>query len=167
MGNQLPGQGPSHWMGSPLFGRYDKDPGRYRPQWYHVEISVPVLANGQGRGSININNEPFCIVRMSAKIVGDTGDPETSGLYEDGQYDIEWKDQQRNYVDGPIAANLMWGWLGSGYQIDFPFPLPYSGNDTLSFIVTNRVARTLAPPDDYFKIQIVAGGITDLGELQR
>lgn len=154
-------------MGSPLFGRYDKDPGRYRPQWYHVEIDVLAVANGTGRGSISINNEPFCITRMSAKIVGDTGNPSVSGLLDDGQIDIDWKDQQRNYVDGPIAANLMWNWTTTGYQLDFPFPLPYSGSDTLSFVVTNRVARTLVPTSDTFKVQIVAHGITDLGELQR
>lgn len=164
---RLSGQGPSKWLGSPLFGRYDKDPGRYRPQWYHTEISVGVTAGQRGNGSIVINNEPFAIIRMAAKIVGNTADPETSGLYEDGQYDIEWKDQQRNYVDGPIAANLMWGWTQSGYSIDFPFPLPYSGNDTLSFTVVNRVTRTLVPTADYFAVQIVASGITDIGELQR
>ena len=164
---RIDGQGPSPWMGSPLFGRYDKDPGRYRPQWYHVEIDVAVAAGGQGRGAIKINNEPFAIIRMAAKIVGDTADAQNSGLFQDGQYDIEWKDQQRNYVDGPIAADLMWGYTGTGYQIDFPFPLPYSGNDTLSFVVTNRVTRTLVPQADNFAVQITAAGITDLGELQR
>lgn len=162
----MSGQGPSAWMGSPIFGRYDKDPGRYRPQWYHVEFDVGVAAGGQGQGSIPINNEPFCIVRMSAKIVGDTANDQ-SGIVEDGQYDIEWKDQQHNYVDGPMAANLMWGWNERGYALDFPFPIPYSGNDTLSFRVTNRVTRVPVPTADYFKIQIVVAGITDLGELQR
>lgn len=155
------------WTGSPLFGRYDEDPGRYRPKWLHVEIDVQVSALGTGRGSIFLNNEPFAIVGMSSKIVGDTADPETSGLYQDGQYDIEWKDQQHNYVDGPIAADLMWGSNPFGYRVRFPFPIPYSGNDTLSFIVTNRVTRVLVPTADYFKVQIVVEGITDLGELQR
>ena len=164
---RIDGQGPSPWMGSPLFGRYDEDPGRYRPQWYHAEIEVGVAAGGQGRGSIKINNEPYAIIRMSAKIIGDTADSQNSGLFQDGQYDIEWKDQQRNYVDGPIAADLLWGYTETGYQIDFPFPLPYSGNDTLSFVVTNRVTRTLVPESDTFKVQIVSAGITDLGELQR
>lgn len=163
----ISGKAPASWMGSPLFGRYDKDPGRYRPQWYHVNIDVPVTAGGQGRGSIAITNEPFCVVRMGHKIVGDTADPTTSGLYQDGQYDVDWKDQQRNYVDGPIAADLMWGWSERGYVIDFPFPLPYSGNDTLSFTVTNRVTRVLTPTADFFTVHIVVAGISDLGELQR
>lgn len=158
-------QGPSPWM--QLLGRYDQDPGRLRPQWYHVEIDVGVTAGQQGRGSIPINNEPYCIVGMMAKIVGNTADPSTSGLYQDGQYDIEWKDQQRNYVDGPIAANLMWGHDVNGYTMRFPFPIPYSGNDTLSFVITNRVTRTLTPQADTFPVQIVVHGITDMGERQR
>lgn len=164
---QRQGQGPSQWMGSPLFGRYDKDPGRYRPQWYHVEIDVGVAAGAVNVGSININNEPFCIVRMNSKIIGDTANAQTSGIFQDGQYDIEWKDQQRNYVDGPMAADLMWGSDDSGYVINFPFPLPYSGNDTLEFRVTNRVTRVPVPTADFFQVQIVVHGITDLGELKR
>jgi len=163
----VPGQGPSPWIGSPLFGRYDKDPGRYRPQYYHVEIDVPVTVGGIGRGSIPINNEPFCMTRMTHRIIGPTADPTTSGLYQDGQYDIEWKDEQRNYVDGPINANIMWGWDESGYVMDLPFPLPFVGNKTLSFTVVNRVLRVLVPTADYFAIQICLAGIADLGELER
>jgi len=163
----LPNNGPSGWMGNPLFGRYDKAPGRYRPQWYHVEIDVGVVAGQQGRGSISLNNEPFCIVRMTHKIVGDTANASQTGLFQDGMYDVEWKDQQRNYVDGPMAADLMWGSDIAGYNMSFPFPLPYSGNDTLSFIVTNRVTRVLASEEETFPVQIVVHGIVDLGELQR
>jgi len=162
---RIAGQGPAAWMGSPLFGRYDKDPGRYRSQWYHCEISVGQATGDQGRGSININNEPFAVVRMSAKIVGDVSNPQVSGIYQDYMYTVEWKDQQRNYVDGPICPDLMWGSTQSGYAIDFPFPLPYSGNDTLSFTITNRVTRVI--PEEYFVVQIVVAGITDIGELMR
>lgn len=167
MNQGIPGQGPNEWMGSPLFGRYDKDPGRFRPQFYHVEIDVPVAAGGVGRGSININNEPFCMTRITHKIVGATADPSTTGLYQDGQYDIEWKDEQRNYVDGSMAADLMFGWNSSGYILDLPFPIPFAGNKTLSFTITNRVTRVIVPTADNFPIQIVCTGIADLGDLQR
>jgi hypothetical protein len=153
-------------MGSPIFGRYDKDPGRYRPQFYHVAISVPLAAGGVGRGSIPINNEPFCMTRITHRIIGDTGDPSTSGLYQDGQYDIEWKDEQRSYVDGSINANLMFGWDQSGYILELPFPIPFVGNKTLSFVVTNRVARTVGQ-ETHMEVQICLAGIADLGELQR
>jgi len=162
----LPGQGPSPWMGSPLFGRYDEDPGRFRPQYYHVAIDVPIGAGGVGRGSIPINNEPFCMTSIRHRIVGNTADPSTSGLYQDGQYDIEWKDEQRTYVDGAINANLMFGWDESGYILELPFPIPFAGNKTLSFTITNRVARVLVPEADYFEVQICCAGIADLGELK-
>ena len=105
------------------------------------------------------------MTRITAKIVGNTGDPSTSGLYQDGQYDIEWKDEQSSYVDGPIAADLMWGSVESGYVMELPFPIPFAGSKTLSFVVTNRVARVLVPEATTFEVQIALHGIGDWGEL--
>lgn len=164
MNMNIQGKGPSRW--NDLFSRYDIDPGQLRPQMYHVEIDVPVTAGQTGTGSIAINNEPFCMTRITHRIIGNTADPSTSGLYQDGQYDIEWKDEQRNYVDGPINANLMFGWDESGYVLELPFPIPFVGNKTLTFRVTNRVTRTLTPTASYFPVQICLHGIADLGELK-
>jgi hypothetical protein len=152
-------------MNNPLFGRFDVNPGRYRPQFYHVEIDVPVNLNGVGRGSITINNQPYALTRITHKLVGNVKDPEASGLFQDGMYDVEWKDEQSSYVDGPIAADLMWGWNHSGYVLELPFPIPYAGAKTLSFVVTNRVARTLIPEADTFPVQICLHGVGDWGEL--
>jgi hypothetical protein len=153
-------------MGNPLFGRYDKDPGRFRSQFYKVEVDVPVTLGGAGRASVALNNEPFVLTRITAKIIGDTNDPSSTGLYQDGQFDIEWKDEQRTYVNSPMAADLMFGSNVSGYILELPMPIPYAGNKTLSFTVYNRIARTLVPASDNFTVQIVLAGISDLGELQ-
>jgi len=163
---RVQGQGPHPFQGSPLLGRYDQDPGRYRPQFYHVEIDVPVALGGVGRGTINILNEPYALTRITHKIVGDIDDPSTSGLYQNAMYDIEWKDEQRTYTDGPISADLMFGWNETGYVLEMPFPIAFPGNKVLSFAITNRLARTLVPEADYYQVQIVCHGITDLGEPQ-
>lgn len=161
-----PGEGPHPIIGNPLFGRYDQDPGRYRPQFYHVEVSVPVGLNGVGRGSINIQNEPFAMTRITHKIVGDVDVPSTSGLYQNAMYDVEWKDEQRTYTDGPIPADLMFGWNTTGYVLEMPFPIGFPGNKTLSFIVTNRILRVLDPVADYFNVSIVLHGVCDMGPPQ-
>lgn len=162
--SRLPGQGPAPFM-SPIMGRSDIDPGQLRPQWYHCNVSVPVLANGQGISTIRISDKPFTMTRITSKILGDTTNSQ-SGLVQDYQYLVEWKDEQSTYVDGPIAPDLMWGANAgdsAGYIMDFPYPLAYTGNKSLEFRVTNLIARTLVPESDYFTVQICLHGIGDWG----
>lgn len=115
------------------------------------------------------------MTRITHKIVGDTADPSTSGLFNDGQYDVVWKDEQSNYQKGEIPADLMWGSYGSsdggnggGFVMNMPYPLPYAGNKTLSFDITNAVARVLAgdPVPTHFVVAICVSGIADWGTLQ-
>lgn len=160
------GQGPTPIQYHPLFGKFDQDPGAFRPQWYHVDIDVPVTLGGTGRGQIRIDNEPYALFRITHKIVGDIDVPSESGLYQNGMYSVEWSDEKRRYTDGAINADLMWGWNTTGYIIDFPYPIAYAGSKSIEFIITNNLARTLVPTADYFKVEIVLHGIADLGELQ-
>lgn len=153
------GQGPSPYL-IPLIGRYDKDAGPLRPQWYHCDVAVPVAANGSGIGSIKINAQPFTMTAIAHGIIGPTSDSQ-SGLVQDGQYSVEWRDEQSSYVDGPIKADLMWGaWCSDSLTSapkPFSFPLAFPGNKTLTFRVTNLVLRTYAA--DYFTVQIVLHGV--------
>ena len=94
-------------------------------------------------------------------------------LYQDGQYDVIWKDEQSNYQKGSIPADLMWGSYGSaaggdggGFFMNLPYVLPYAGNKTLSFELENRVLRALTPTAEYFTIAICVAGIADWGTLK-
>lgn len=158
---------------NPLFGLYDRDPGPWRPMHYGVKISVGVNAGQTGRGSISLNNQPFILSRITHKIVGLTATPSASGLYNDGQYDMEFKDEQSVYQKGDIPADLMFGNYGSadagnggGFLMNMPYPLPYPGNKTLSFVITNAVDRTLDPVASDFVVAICASGIMYWGELK-
>lgn len=167
---RLPGQGPSPFM-NPILGKYDIDPGQLRPQWYHCNVSVPVAADGAGISTIRINAQPYTMTRITHKILGDTSNTQ-SGLVQDGQYLVEWNDEQSTYVDGPIAADLMWGSNasdvpGGGYVMELPYPLAFPGNKSLTFRVTNLILRTLDPEADYFTVQIVLHGIGDWGTPQQ
>lgn len=156
------GQNPNSGQ-NPLFTRLDVDPGRWRPLFYGVEISVPVAAGGIGRGSITLNAQPYILKRLHGKIVGDTAIPTVSGLYQDGQWDVEFTDEQSNYQSGPIPGDLLFGGINAHYFFDLPIPIPFAGNKTLVFRVTNRVTRVLVPEADFFQVSIAAHGISDWG----
>lgn len=162
---RIDGQGLNPWIGNPLFGRYDLDPGRYRPQFYGLKIDVPVTEGGLGEGTVNISNEPFCMTRITHRIIGDFNDPAATGLYQDGLYDIEWKDETHAYCNEPINANLMFGWDQTGYLMILPYPIGFPGNKTVSFRITNRIARVLVPEANYFRVELCLAGINDLGKL--
>lgn len=153
----------------PLVGPYDLDPGRWRPLYYPCRISVPVAEGGIGRNSVTINNQPFVWRWATHMIVGNTADPSSSGLYQDGQYLLSFRDEQSNYQSNPIPAPLMFGNAGvgptspGGFLIPLPYPIPYAGNKTITWEVTNLVTRTLSPTAEYFAVWICMAGTADWG----
>jgi hypothetical protein len=150
-----------------LLSRFDADPGPWRPMYYPIVIPVPLEANGSEEGSVTINNQPFIWTFIGHQILGNTGDPETSGLYQDGQYLIEFKDEQSNYQSAPMAASAVFGGPAVGYMIDFPIPIPFPGSKTITFRITNTYTRILTPDpaEPIFNLQIGLGGVADWGSL--
>lgn len=153
---------------NPLVSRFDADPGPWRPMYYPVEIDVPLTAGQSELGSVTINNQPYIWMFLGHQIIGNTADPETSGLYQDGQYDIEMKDDLSNYQLAPICASASFGGGTFGYMIEFPIPICYPGAKTITFRVINRVTRVLTPEpaDDVFTVKLVLGGVQDWGSLE-
>ncbi len=151
-----------------LMGKFDYDPGRWRPLYYGVKISVPVGINQVGQGTIQLNNQPYIMTRIMHKIVGETADPATTGLYQDGQYDVALKDEQSNYQNDDIAADLMYGAVGgfngNGFVMDLTYPLPFAGSKSISWRVVNRVARVLASAEPYFTVELCLHGLSDWGD---
>lgn len=164
MQEQLPGKRPNALIG--LMGRFDVDPGEYRPLSYGVTVTVGVAAGDVGRGSININNEPWIMTSVTHQIIGPTADPATSGLYQDGQYAIEYRDEQTVYQNQPIPADIMFGSVRSGFIKELPYPIPFAGAKTLSFNVVNLVTRTLLVGLT-FDVAIAIHGVVDKGTLRQ
>lgn len=152
---------------NPLLSRFDADPGPWRPMYYPVTIPVPLAAGGSELGSLTINNQPFIWTFLGHQIIGNTGDPETSGLYQDAQYDIEMKDEQSNYQSALIPAGATFGGAAMGYMMEFPLPIPYPGSKTLTFRITNHYTRILTPDpaEAVFNVKLVVGGMADWGTL--
>lgn len=151
----------------PLVSRFDADPGPWRPMYYAVTIPVPTTANGSEVGSVTINNQPFIWMDLGHQIVGNTADPETSGLYQDGQYSIEMKDEQSNYQALPVPASGAFGGGQFGFKIALPMPVGYAGSKTITFRVINHYTRILtpAPAEDVFNVKLVLIGASDWGTL--
>lgn len=149
--------------GHPLAGKFDLDPGATRPYWYGVNIDVPVTEGLSGVGSINLLNEQFICTRFTHQILGNTGDPETSGLSQDGQYTIQIQDEVTQYQNIPIAAENMFGSQRAGDILWSPYPIPFAGNKTITFTVTNNYTRILTPSSETYRVQLVMSGFIYLG----
>lgn len=158
-------QHPLEAEGRTLLNKYDRDPGPFRPLHYSTYIDIPVLAGGIGRGQINTNQQPFLFLRLSHQIVGNTGDPESSGLYEDGQYTISYKDEMSNYQKEPTMADVLCGSVRSGFISWLPMPIALAGSRSFYFEIINQVTRVLSPTADTFKVAITMHGMADWGAL--
>jgi hypothetical protein len=145
----------------------DLDAERWKPMNYAVNIDVPVVANGIGRGYIQLNNQPIFITRVSCEILGNTEDPETSGLYQDGQYFISMNDEQRNYSNIPVMADLLFGPKRVGPWRSLEYPLQYAASHALRFEIINVYTRVLTPISTTFTVQICLSGLADWGVVQR
>lgn len=152
---------------NPLLSRFDVDPGPWRPMYYTVTIPVGVEANQSEEGSISLQNQPFIMTAISHQIIGNTGDPETSGLYQDGQYSISVKDEQSNYQNQPLPAAAAFGGPSTGYTIELPLPIAYPGSKTLTFRIVNHYTRILTPEpsEPIFNVKLVVCGMADWGKL--
>jgi len=149
-----------------FFSKFDIDFARHKPMWYNVEIEVPVALNGIGRGSIALNNQPYLLYRITHQIIGETVNWETTGLEQDGQYTVTFRDENSNYQNQPIIAESFFGPCRTGHYLDFPIPIAYSGNRVLSFEIVNRYLRVLAGEEEYFVVALTLHGIADWGPLQ-
>lgn len=156
---------------SPLVGKFDLDPGRWRPMWYGVNIDIPILDGGSQQGSFTINNQPALLTRITHGILGRCYPfaPITPLWAQDGQYLLEFKDESSSYQNIPIQAALMFGQIapcvGGIGCLDLPYPIPYSGSRTLTFRVTNLYPRTNPDDREIFTVQIVGAFIADWGPV--
>jgi len=162
---QNQGMHPFEQDGAKLMSKFDADPGPFRPLHYTCYIDVPVIANGRGVGQINTNQQPFLFLRLSHQIIGNTADPEWSGLYQDGQYLIEYRDEMSNYQNVATPADVLCGNVQSGFISWLPMPLGLAGSRTFTFTVENNYTRILTPVSTTFRVAITMHGLADWGSL--
>lgn len=135
--------------------------------FYSCKVDLPVTEGGRVEGSLTTNNQPFIFTHIVHGIVGNVADPESSGLADDGQYYVLWKDEIRSFGKEAILASLLFGPKVQGEWTRLPYAIYYAGNHTITFQLTNAYTRTLTPKADTFPVQFVLRGMADWGELQK
>ncbi len=149
-----------------LIGLMGRDPERWKPMTYGLQVDVPVLADGRGETSVTTMNQPFILASVATHIIGNTSDYDSTGLVDDGQYLIKWRDQMREYNNIPIHADLLFGPKTEGSYRTLEYPVYYAGNHTISFELYNVYNRVLTPVADFYRVQIVLRGLADWGKLK-
>lgn len=145
----------------------DLDVERWKPMNYAVTIDVPVVQNGIGRGSVQLNEQAYLITRISMLILGNTEDPETSGLYQDGQFLVSMNDEIRNYSNVPVHSDLLFGPKREGSFRTLEYPICYQAGHSIKFELTNTYTRILTPQADTFQVQVCLSGLADWGMVKR
>lgn len=162
MMGQMPGPPNLPTDQAQLYNWNDLDPQIWKVFSFPVNIDVSCAVDGVGRGDAKLLNHRQFITKITHQVLGQTTDPQASGLYQDGQYLIDWKDQKNVFTIEGVQANNLFGPYQQGSFPSLPFPQYYAGVNTIMFTVTNLYTRTLIPASPTFRVQICLHGIADL-----
>jgi hypothetical protein len=150
--------------GNRLLSEFDKDPGRWRPYKYGLILDVPVDEEEAVEGDMKLLNQPFILTQITTNVVGNVSDYEGTGLADDGQYFVEWREEQSVYQNAPLLAKSAFGTETA--PIPLPAPIGFAGNRVLVWRVRSAYTRVLSPDADTFKVQIIIHGVANWGELR-
>jgi hypothetical protein len=151
---------------NPLTAWFDADPAGWKPYIYAGHVDLGIAADSQGTITLATMFAPFMWDALTHGIVGNILDPETSGLYNDGQYLISVKDERTNYTHSPVPANLGFGPHHEGPYPPLPFPIFFPANHSVTVELTNIYARVLTPESETFRVYIALKGLHYWGSLR-
>lgn len=151
--------------GNPLTAWFDADPAGWRPYIYSEYKDVGVAVDSQASIVFQTLFAPFMWTHVTHGIVGNVDDPETSGLYNDGQYLLSVKDERTNYTDKPVPANLAFGPHKEGDFAELPMPIFFPANHAVTIGITNLYTRVLTPVSETFRVYVTLRGLHYWGEL--
>lgn len=151
---------------NPLTAFFDADPSGWKPYLYCEFADLGIAANSQGTLVFNTTFAPYIWTHVTHGVVGDVDDPESSGLYNDGQYLVRMADERTNYIDKPIPANLAFGPHKEGDFADLPMPIFFPANHSVRVELTNIWARVLTPEADTFRVYMSLKGLSYWGQLK-
>ncbi len=151
---------------SPLTAFFDADPAGWRPYTYAGFVDIGVTVNAQGTIGLPTMFQPYMWTGFRHTIVGNIDDWETTGLMNDGQYLVEYADERSQYTSTPTPALLLSGPHKEGPFPDFPLPVFFPANHTITFKLTNIYTRVLTPTFPTFRVWVAMYGLQYWGKLQ-
>jgi hypothetical protein len=151
---------------NPLTAFFDADPAGWKPYFYGEYKDLGVAVDSQATMVINTNFAPYIWTHVTHGVSGNVDDPESSGLYNDGQYLVKIADERTNYTDKPLPANLLFGPHKEGEFAELPMPIFFPANHAVNVELTNIWTRVLTPISETFRVWIVLRGMQYWGQLQ-
>ena len=151
---------------NPLIAYYDADPAGWYPYFYSEFVDLGVEVDSQGVCLVQTMFMPYIWTHVTHGVVGNVDDPESSGLYNDGQYLVRFSDQRANYTDKPTPANLAFGPHKVGEFSELPMPIFFPANHSVRFEMTNIWTRVLTPVADTFRVYVTLRGMSYRGQLK-
>jgi hypothetical protein len=151
---------------NPLVAWFDEDPAGWKPYFYTAFTDLGVQINAQNVMIIPTMFAPYIWTATTTTIVGNIDDPQTSGLFNDGQYLVSMAEQRMNYMNQPLPALIAFGPHKEGEFADMPLPVFFPAEHTVRFELTNIYTRVLTPTATTFRVYFALKGMSYYGELK-
>ena len=151
---------------NPLVAWFDADPAGWRPYIYPGYVDLNVAVDSQASITISTMFAPFMWNAITHGIIGNVRDPETSGLFDDGQYTFSVKDERTNYTHQPVPANIGFGPFVEGSYAALEFPIFFPANHAVTIELTNLYTRVLTPVSETFRVYVALKGMHYWGSLR-
>jgi hypothetical protein len=125
---------------------------RYRSRFYAVTVPLPADAGGvlqagtTATGQVTVQNFPFLMKRIGHAIIGPNGVVNAgitvhADVSQDGQYNIKFRTDDRNYMNEPVSALGAFGGGQFSQIVDLPAPIEIEPKVTIAVDVTTTITR--------------------------
>ena len=151
---------------NPLTAFFDADPAGWKPYFYSEYADLGVAVDSQATMVFQTTFAPYIWTHVSHGIAGDVDDPESSGLYNDGEYLVRMSDERTRYIDKPVPANLAFGPHKEGEFSELPMPIFFPANHAVNIELTNLWTRVLSPVSTTFRVYFCLRGMQYWGQLK-
>lgn len=151
---------------NPLTAFFDADPAGWKPYLYTEYVDLAVAEDSQATMVFSTTFAPYIWTHVTHGLRGNVDDPESSGVYNDGQYLVLMRDERTNYIDKPTPANLAFGPHKEGPFNELPMPIFFPANHAVNIELTNMWTRVLTPVSDTFRVYFTLRGLQYWGQLK-
>lgn len=151
---------------NPLTAFFDADPAGWKPYFYSEYVDLGIATDAQATMVFQTTFAPYIWTHVTHGVVGNIDDPESSGLYNDGQYLVRMSDERTRYIDKPVPANLAFGPHKEGEFCELPMPIFFPANHAVNIELTNIWTRVLSPVADTFRVYFCLRGMQYWGQLK-
>jgi len=138
---------------------------RYRTRFYAVTIPIPHDASGKvpvgtsATGQVTVQNFPFLLKRVGHAVIGpngvvNAGIVNATDVSQDGQYNVRFRTDDRNYMNEPLNALGAYGGGQFSQIVDLPAPIEIAPMVTIAVDVQTTIERQQG-----ISVQVIFSGV--------